>query len=149
MLVIPAFRVRIWSAIMHVSLVCVINSFSLYLLYIYLFSYIRVITKLPNTEQSWDKKHIKTWQKSVLIVFSFFFEYDLKHNRTRKCCARNSWFFCTILHCYHNRLFTNYFCWFFVTRPTKTKLSKKFYQLNENKKYHTVGGTVPKSNQKL
>jgi hypothetical protein len=32
MLVIPAFRVRIWSAIMHVSLVCVINSFSLYLI---------------------------------------------------------------------------------------------------------------------
>jgi hypothetical protein len=88
MLVIPAFRVRIWSAIMHVSLVCVINSFSVFSLF-----------------------------------FSFFFEYDLKHNRTRKCCARNSWFFCTILHCYHNRLSTNYFCWFLVTRPTKTKLN--------------------------
>jgi hypothetical protein len=35
MLVIPAFGVRIWSAIMNASLVCVINSFSLYLLYIY------------------------------------------------------------------------------------------------------------------
>ena len=28
-------------------------------------------------------------------------------------------------------------------------LSKKFYQLNENKKYHTAGRTVPKSDQKL
>jgi hypothetical protein len=45
------------------------------------------------------------------LFFSFLFEYDLKHNRNRKCCARNSWFFCTILHCYHNRLSTNYFCW--------------------------------------
>jgi len=40
MLAIHVPVVRIWSAIMHVSLVCVINSFSLYLLYIYLFSYI-------------------------------------------------------------------------------------------------------------
>jgi len=38
---------------------------------------------------------------------------------------------------------------FVVTRPTKTKLSKKFYKLNENKKYHIAGGTVPKSNEKL
>jgi hypothetical protein len=55
----------------------------------------------------------------------------------------------SVQYCYHNRLSTNYFCWFFVTRPTKTKLFKKFYQLNENKKYHTAGRTVPKSNQKL
>jgi hypothetical protein len=31
----------------------------------------------------------------------------------------------------------------------KVQDSKKFYELNENKKYHTAGGTFPKSNQKL
>jgi hypothetical protein len=56
----------------------------------------------------------------------------LKNNCTRKYCARNSWFFSTILHFYHIRPSTN--CWLFVcwNWPTKTKLSKRFYQLNEN-----------------
>jgi hypothetical protein len=38
---------------------------------------------------------------------------------------------------------------FDVGKEASKKLSKKFYQLNANKKYHTAGGTVPKSNQKL
>jgi hypothetical protein len=55
--------------------------------------------------------------QSVLIAFFFvflqsFFLYDLKNNCTRKCCARNSWFFSTILLLYHIRPSTN--CWLFV-----------------------------------
>jgi hypothetical protein len=38
---------------------------------------------------------------------------------------------------------------YFSNIPTKTKLHKRFYQLNESKTYQTAGGTVPKSNQKL
>ena len=56
--------------------------------------------------------------QSVLIDLFLFFEkffvclYDIKNNYTRKCCARNSWFFSTILHFYHIRPSTNF--WLFV-----------------------------------
>ena len=56
--------------------------------------------------------------QSVLIDLFLFFTkffvcfYDIKNNYTRKCCARNSWFFSTILHFYHIRPSTNF--WLFV-----------------------------------
>jgi hypothetical protein len=56
-LVIPAFRVRVWSDVMHVSLVCVINSFSLYLgtycIYIYIYIYIYTTSEKPVNDLSY------------------------------------------------------------------------------------------------
>ena len=44
---VPAFRVRIWSAIMHVSLVCVINSFSLCLLHFKIINFPNMCSNIP------------------------------------------------------------------------------------------------------
>ena len=73
MLVIPAFRVRICSAIMHVSLVCVINSFSLYLLYIYIYSLISLWLSIVSKE----------WEMKIISDYSFL-DYFAK-NHVRYC----------------------------------------------------------------
>jgi hypothetical protein len=56
----------------------------------------------------------KVFSLIFFLVFTKFFVcfYDIKNNYTRKCCARNSWFFSTILHFYHIRPSTNF--WLFV-----------------------------------
>ena len=73
MLAIHVPVVRIWSAIMHVSLVCVINSFSLYLLYIYIYSLISLWLSIVSKE----------WEMKIISEYSFL-DYFAK-NHVRYC----------------------------------------------------------------
>jgi hypothetical protein len=118
---VPAFRMRIRSVIMHVSLVCVMNSFSrcfffflqsvIIVLFCKVFSsvfFYNVFSLLVFLAKC-SRCFLFCFLQSVLIAFFFaflqsFFLYDLKNNCTRIYCARNSWFFSTILNLYHKTI---------------------------------------------